>query len=331
MVGKGFNVDDLASKLNFLNGNGVDKHRGSADTITDDPEAASPTRATSWFSKLSQALPDGVASDIGQLTEGLAGVTASATAGAGKLTQGLGELTAGMGLAGVSATATAGAGKLTQGLGGLTAGMGLAGVTAAASAGIGLASVTSGVTAAAQKGVQSAVAGSIKAASSAKGVARSATTTISEVAISRRTWSYFFGCVLLGTVLISLAFCFLPMIVFAPQKFALLFTLGSLSFMFSFSILRGHSAFIRHLLSRSRALFTATYAISMVGTLWASLVYRSYILTVLFSIVQVCALAWFLVSYIPGGRQALKFFTSIGWRMAKGCCRCASKGSLLPF
>ena len=112
-----------------------------------------------------------------------------------------------------------------------------------------------------------------------------------------------------------------PMVVFAPQKFALLFTLGgelrkrsikqkkktfsihsktsiqkinidqhphlcpkfgagSLCFLGSFSALRGHSAFLRwrptavvqrggtrlgtrHLLSRSRLIFTVTYATSM--------------------------------------------------------------------
>mmetsp|Transcript_83241 Transcript_83241/g.156649 ORF Transcript_83241/g.156649 Transcript_83241/m.156649 type:complete len:317 (-) Transcript_83241:34-984(-) len=316
MMGRSFNIDKFASKLNFLNGQGVDRDKKEDDsTDVEDPEAATP-KSNSWLSRLTEALPEDIAGDLGQLTQGLAGVTA----GAGKLTQG------------VTQGVTASAGKLTQGLAGVTAGMGLAGVTAAASAGMGFAGVTAAASAAAQKGVQSAVAGSIAATRSAGNVARSASTSISEVAISRRTWSYFFGYAFLGTMLISLAFGFLPMIVFAPQKFALLFTLGSLCFLSSFSVLRGHSAFIRHLLSRSRALFTVTYATSMVGTLWASLVYRSYVLTMLFSIVQVCVLAWFLVSYIPGGRQTLRLFTGIGWRMAKGCCFFASRSSsLLPF
>mmetsp|Transcript_41072 Transcript_41072/g.89749 ORF Transcript_41072/g.89749 Transcript_41072/m.89749 type:complete len:146 (-) Transcript_41072:83-520(-) len=135
-----------------------------------------------------------------------------------------------------------------------------------------------------------------------------------------RGWSYESG-----------FFFFLPMIVFAPQKFALLFTLGSLCFMASFSILRGHIAFFRHLISRSRILFSTTYVLSMLGTLWASLVYRSYVLTVVFSSVQVTALVWFLVSYIPGGRRALGFAWSIAWRFMRGCTKCVTKGSLLPL
>lgn len=184
-----------------------------------------------------------------------------------------------------------------------------------------------GLTAATQKGMESMAAMTGRA----KGLVRSASTTISENAISRQRWMSFFTTALLGAGLVGLAFVFLPTIVFAPQKFALLFTLGSLCFLSSFSILRGHAAFVRHLLSRSRALFSATYATSMAGTLWASLVYRSYLLTVLFSAVQVFALAWFLVSYIPGGRRALGLATGIAWRFMRTCCRCASRGSILPF
>mmetsp|Transcript_106618 Transcript_106618/g.331122 ORF Transcript_106618/g.331122 Transcript_106618/m.331122 type:complete len:261 (-) Transcript_106618:104-886(-) len=184
-----------------------------------------------------------------------------------------------------------------------------------------------GVAAATQKGMQGVAAMTGRA----KTMAKSAGTTISENAISRQRWTSFFGGVLMGSCLISLAFAFLPMVVFAPQKFALLFTLGSLSVMSSFSILRGHAAFVRHLLSRSRALFSAVYVSSMTGTLWASLIYRSYLLTMLFAAVQVTALAWFLVSYIPGGRRALGFATGIAWRITRTCCRCASKGSILPF
>jgi hypothetical protein len=81
--------------------------------------------------------------------------------------------------------------------------------------------------------------------------------------------------------------------------------------------------------------FTTTYVASMVGTLWASLIYRSYILTIVFSGVQVCALSWFLVSYIPGGRRALGMAWSMAYRLVKGCCRCVTGGgsgsSMLPF
>eukprot|EP00929_Paragymnodinium_shiwhaense_P079151 TRINITY_DN41158_c0_g1_i1.p1 TRINITY_DN41158_c0_g1~~TRINITY_DN41158_c0_g1_i1.p1 ORF type:complete len:272 (+),score=57.32 TRINITY_DN41158_c0_g1_i1:148-963(+) len=177
-----------------------------------------------------------------------------------------------------------------------------------------------------------AAASATKAAGNAQKMAKTAATTVQENAISRERWMYFFGGIALGTLLMSLSMAFLPMIVFAPQKFALLYTLGSLCFLSSFSILRGHGAFLRHLLSRQRVLFTLTYVSSMVGTLWASLIYRSYLLAIAFSAMQVCALSWFLVSYIPGGRRALGMASSMAWRFCKGCCRCVTGGSrMLPL
>lgn len=188
---------------------------------------------------------------------------------------------------------------------------------------VGLASVAS-VT---QTGFQAAVS----ATGRAKTMARSATTSISEITISRQTWMYFFGCASLGIALIGLSFMFLPMIVLFPQKFALLFTLGSLSLLTSLSILRGHTAFIKHLMSWNRVPFSSTYILSMLGTLWASLVRRSYLLTIAFSSVQVCALAYFLVSYIPGGKRALTMSFNMCWRVSKGCVLCRKGGHLLPF
>ncbi|CAK9011527.1 unnamed protein product [Durusdinium trenchii] len=250
-------IDDFASKVKGFGRSSA----GSEAEASQDPEAqTSQTQPSSWFAKLSTALPS------------VAEAAAAATAG---------DLNA------LSKAATSAQQGLQQGITDFTG--------------------------------------------KAKGIARQASTTISENAISRERWMMFFGGALLGCFLMSLAFFFLPMVVLAPQKFALLFTLGSLCFLGSFSALRGHSAFLRHLLSRSRLIFTLTYAMSMVGTLWASLVYRSYLLAIAFSAVQVSALSWFLVSYIPGGRRALGFVTGMAWRICKGCCKCASKGSLLPF
>lgn len=54
-------------------------------------------------------------------------------------------------------------------------------------------------------------------------------------------------------------------------------------------------------MSPEKRVFTAGYVASLVATLYGALVSKSYILTVVFSLVQVVALAYFLVSYIPGG------------------------------
>ena len=114
-----------------------------------------------------------------------------------------------------------------------------------------------------------------------------------------------------GAVCMVFAFTFLPFVILSPHKFALLFTLGSALMLASFSFLRGHVAFIKHLSSMDRLPFSGSYVVSLVGTLYSSLVMGSYLLTLIFSIIQVVALLYFLVSYIPGGVSALTFIGSM--------------------
>ena len=118
-----------------------------------------------------------------------------------------------------------------------------------------------------------------------------------------------------GIVCMILAFTFLPIIILSPHKFALLFTMGSGLILVSFSFLRGHIVLFKHLASIERLPFSASYGVSLIGTLYCSLVMGSYLLTLVFSIIQVIALTYFLVSYIPGGTSALTF---IGGTVASG-------------
>ena len=68
-----------------------------------------------------------------------------------------------------------------------------------------------------------------------------------------------------GLVLMGLAlFVFLPMIIFAPSKFAMAFTMGSCCFMAAFAAFRGPNTFIKGLIDKERRLFTAGY-ISSIG------------------------------------------------------------------
>ncbi|KAI8922712.1 Got1/Sft2-like family-domain-containing protein [Entophlyctis helioformis] len=105
----------------------------------------------------------------------------------------------------------------------------------------------------------------------------------------------------------------LPMVLLAPSKFALTYTMGSLLFLFSFSLLNGLMAHAKHIFSWDRLPFTASYLGSMLLTLFFAVVKPSYILVIFFCIVQVVCLAWYLGSYLPGGTQGLRFMTrSIG-------------------
>jgi hypothetical protein len=94
-------------------------------------------------------------------------------------------------------------------------------------------------------------------------------------------------------------------------------------FFCSFSFIRGLRPFLSHLISSERLPYSIAYFGSMACTLYATLVVRSYFLIILLSIVQMIAIIWFYVSYLPGGIAGLSFLTrSVTRRIG---------GSLLPI
>ncbi|XP_019183143.1 PREDICTED: protein transport protein SFT2-like [Ipomoea nil] len=114
-----------------------------------------------------------------------------------------------------------------------------------------------------------------------------------------------------GVLFIFMAFAlFLPVIVLVPQKFAICFTLGCCFIIGSFFALRGTKNQFAHMSSKERLPFTLGFLGSMIGTLYVSMGLHSYILSVLFSVIQVMALLYYAVSYFPGGSAGLKFLSS---------------------
>ncbi|KAL4335622.1 hypothetical protein GQ457_07G012400 [Hibiscus cannabinus] len=114
-----------------------------------------------------------------------------------------------------------------------------------------------------------------------------------------------------GVFFVFIAFTmFLPVMVIMPQKFAICFTLGCGFIIGSFFALRGPRNQLAHMSSKERLPFTLVFIGSMVGTIYVSMVLHSYILSVLFSVLQVLALAYYAISYFPGGSAGLKFLTS---------------------
>lgn len=121
---------------------------------------------------------------------------------------------------------------------------------------------------------------------------------------------------LLGSFCFSLSALYVPMLVLRARKFAMLFTLGSVFFMASFSLLWGPVNHLRHLFSAARLPFTSAYLFTLFGTLYFSLWFKSTTLTIIFAISQVITLIWFIVSYIPGGQTGMKFFTKLFYATA---------------
>lgn len=114
-----------------------------------------------------------------------------------------------------------------------------------------------------------------------------------------------------GVFFIVIAFTmFLPVMVLMPQKFAICFTLGCCFIIGSFFALKGPMNQLSHMSSKERLPFTVGFVGSMVGTIYVSMVLHSYILSVLFSILQVLALVYYVISYFPGGSAGMKFLSS---------------------
>ncbi|XP_019198350.1 PREDICTED: protein transport protein SFT2-like [Ipomoea nil] len=122
----------------------------------------------------------------------------------------------------------------------------------------------------------------------------------------------YFGLLLaVGVFFIFIAISmFLPVMVLMPQKFAICFTIGCTLIISSFFALKGPKNQLSHMLSKERLPFTACFIGSMGGTIYVSMVMHSYILCVLFSVLQVLSLSYYAISYFPGGSSGVKFLSS---------------------
>ncbi|XP_050204267.1 protein transport protein SFT2-like [Mercurialis annua] len=136
---------------------------------------------------------------------------------------------------------------------------------------------------------------------------QSATTTVP----SGKSLSYFGVLLAAGVFFIFIAFTmFLPVMVLVPQKFAICFTIGCTFIMGSFFALKGPRNQLAHMSTKERLPFTLGFIGTMVGTVYVSMFLHSYVLSVLFSVLQVLALSYYVISYFPGGSAGLKFLSS---------------------
>ncbi|XP_041988921.1 protein transport protein sft2 [Aricia agestis] len=118
-------------------------------------------------------------------------------------------------------------------------------------------------------------------------------------------------CMCFGILCFILSFIYIPILLLQARKFSLLFTLGSLFFIFSFSFLYGPWNHLKSLFSKEKALSTCVYGFTLVGTLYCALHLQSTPLTVIFAVSQVLALLWTMLGSIPGGSSGMRFFGSM--------------------
>ncbi|KAL7079741.1 hypothetical protein ACQ4LE_001151 [Meloidogyne hapla] len=138
----------------------------------------------------------------------------------------------------------------------------------------------------------------------------------------------FFLCLFAAGFCFTTAMMLLPILIIQTRKFAALNTLGSAFFVVSFGFLWGPIPYFKFIFSESRRLVTAIYFISVITTLYTSLWLRSTSLTIIASSFEAFSLIWFLLSYVPGGENGLKWMG----RMAKmAFCTKQSSTLVLPI
>ena len=143
-------------------------------------------------------------------------------------------------------------------------------------------------------------------------------------------YPYFMGLFCCGCFFIFLAFCFLPVIVIAPRKTANLMNVGSIMILISFGLIKGYyKFFVEDLLcNKQKGFFAWTYVLSVITTIYASMIIKSYVLTLIALGVEIVCLLYFTCSYFPGGNTGFKYMLKALWAMTKGmfslCMKCCS-------
>lgn len=107
-----------------------------------------------------------------------------------------------------------------------------------------------------------------------------------------------------------MTFFLFPVLALKPTKFAFLWLMGSLLFVISFGILQGPNAYIKHLTSKDRILFTTVFFGSVLITLYCAAILKSAILTIVASVVELFAILYYIFSYFPFGATTVTWFTS---------------------
>ncbi|XP_063699661.1 uncharacterized protein LOC134830191 [Culicoides brevitarsis] len=112
----------------------------------------------------------------------------------------------------------------------------------------------------------------------------------------------------LGVFCMILSTIYIPVLVLKARKFALLYTMGSLCFIISFSFLSGFKTMLKQIFAREKLFVSISYVLCLILTLYFAIFLQSTPLTVLAAVAQVIFLFLNIVAMVPGGTSGIKFF-----------------------
>ena len=129
-------------------------------------------------------------------------------------------------------------------------------------------------------------------------------------ALYNKNYKYFMLFLGGGILLIILSLMMLPLVVIAPQKFSLFFSLGSLLILSSFAFLQDPITYFKSFFTGQNAIFSACYLGSLLISLYASLIMKKYIPTLLSTALQFMALLYYTFSKFPNGMRMISMLNS---------------------
>ena len=93
-------------------------------------------------------------------------------------------------------------------------------------------------------------------------------------------------------------------VAFSPASFAFPYCLSTLFFVTSVGFVRGMKTHLAGFFKRDKVMFSGLYLISTVITLLMAWWKVPYVLMMIVVVLQFVTLAWFLISFVPGGTNA---------------------------
>lgn len=137
--------------------------------------------------------------------------------------------------------------------------------------------------------------------------------------LSRTERLLLFVCFILGSAACFTICIFLfPVLAVKPRKFGLLWSMGSLLFVFAFGVLMGPLAYVKHLTSKERLPFTVFFFGSCFLTIYFAAISKSTLLTLPCAILELIAVVYYAVSYFPFGGTGLRMMSYAGLNTARG-------------
>ena len=98
-----------------------------------------------------------------------------------------------------------------------------------------------------------------------------------------------------------------------PAKFALCFSLFSITNVAAVGALRGTQQQISHMMDPERVWVSAGLVFSVLFTLWVALIKHSYFLTVIATVVQTLALLYYQLSFFPMGADGFRVVVKVAY------------------